>query len=119
MKLLLSLSVIIGAIVMASTLTCNVCNFRFLFVCIGSSSTISCTGNCSLTQTFAGSAPFFSQQACDTNCVSNTTTQKENVFGLNYVKTCCSTDLCNSGNSAKLSLSLGLSMLLLWLLKCV
>ncbi|OCT67905.1 uncharacterized protein ly6g6c.L [Xenopus laevis] len=119
MKLLLSLSVIIGAIVMASTLSCNVCKFRFLSFCVSGSSTADCSGNCSLTKAFAGSTSLFTKQACDTNCVSNTTTQTDAIFNLDYQKSCCATDLCNSGNSAKISLSLGLGVLLLWLLNSV
>ncbi|KAG8448647.1 hypothetical protein GDO86_015648 [Hymenochirus boettgeri] len=86
--------------------------------CWTSSSTQDCNGNCSLTKTFLGQTSFFSTQKCDSNCVP-TNASTDNVFSLQYTKTCCLTDLCNGGNSAKVSLSLGLGVFLMWLLKAM
>ncbi|KAM9327060.1 uncharacterized protein PAF06_003302 [Gastrophryne carolinensis] len=118
MKLLLCLGVAIGLIAVASTLTCKSCGFRFSSFCIGPSSTVDCTGNCSLTKAYFGSVSVFTKQACKANCVSSNST-KDGIFDFDYTISCCSTNECNSGNSVKVSFSLGLGLVLLWLLNAV
>ncbi|XP_068105506.1 ly-6/neurotoxin-like protein 1 [Hyperolius riggenbachi] len=117
MKLLLCLGVAVGLIALASALNCKSCDFRALSICFTTSSTATCSGNCSVTKASIGSMPLFRKQGCATTCTSNST--KDGVFSFDYTISCCDTDLCNAGNSLKVSLSLGLGLALLWLLKAL
>ncbi|XP_063794148.1 lymphocyte antigen 6 complex locus protein G6c [Pseudophryne corroboree] len=117
MKTLVCLGLALGLIAVASALTCNICSFRVFSICLTSSSTAACTGSCASTRATLGSVSLFSKQACQPNCTS--ASSAENTFGFNYTTSCCTTDQCNSGNSMKISSSLGLGMVLLWLLNAL
>ncbi|KAG8552820.1 hypothetical protein GDO81_003090 [Engystomops pustulosus] len=101
----------------ASSLTCNVCDFRFV-TCLSRGSTVDCTGSCFKTKAYLGSLPFFSKLGCQANCQS-AVNKTDSVFSFQYDTTCCTTDLCNSGSPVKVSLSLGLGMALMWLLNAL
>ncbi|KAM4696604.1 ly-6/neurotoxin-like protein 1 [Rhinophrynus dorsalis] len=119
MKLLLSLGLAVGLLAMASALTCKICSFRALSICFTSSKTETCAGNCSYTKASLGDVSLFTKQSCESSCISSNGTKKDDIFSIDYVSTCCNTDLCNGGNSVKISLSLGLGMALLWLLNAL
>ncbi|XP_077316101.1 uncharacterized protein LOC143935823 [Lithobates pipiens] len=118
MKVLLYLTFAVGLIAVASTSMCNICKFKALSICFTGSSTQSCTGNCSTTKASFGSFSLFSKLSCDANCTATPKTT-DNVFNYDYSVSCCNTDQCNTGNSVKVSFSLGLGMVLLWLLNAV
>ncbi|XP_053577949.1 ly-6/neurotoxin-like protein 1 [Bombina bombina] len=115
MRLILALGVTLGVIAVVSTLTCNICDFRFIGRCWSNSKVDNCMGNCSTTKTMIGSVQLFSSLQCEPNCVPTNGTSKDSIFKLEYTRTCCSTNECNSGTSIKTSLSLGLGLTLLWL----
>ncbi|XP_069602600.1 lymphocyte antigen 6 complex locus protein G6c-like [Ranitomeya imitator] len=118
MKTLFCISFALGLIAIASALTCKSCKFRALSFCITQSSEVDCTGNCSFTKVYLGSLNLFDKQACTPNCQSGKN-QSDATFGFQYDNSCCSTNLCNSGTSAKMSVFLGLGMGLMWLLNAV
>ncbi|KAM4019935.1 lymphocyte antigen 6 complex locus protein G6c [Anomaloglossus baeobatrachus] len=122
MKSLLFMSLALGLIAIASALTCKSCRFRALSFCIlkSSSSEVDCPsgGNCSSTKVYLGSFNLFDKQSCDNPCVEGKN-KTDSTFGFQYDTTCCNTNLCNSGTSAKMSVFVGLGMGLLWLLNVV
>ncbi|XP_073497821.1 lymphocyte antigen 6 complex locus protein G6c [Phyllobates terribilis] len=118
MKTLFCISFALGLIAIASALTCKSCKFRVLSMCITKSSEVDCTGNCSFTKVFLGSFNLFDKQSCIANCQDGKN-KTDSTFEFQYDNTCCNTNLCNSGTSAKMSVFLGLGMGLLWLLNAV
>ncbi|XP_073405089.1 lymphocyte antigen 6 complex locus protein G6c-like [Dendrobates tinctorius] len=118
MKTLFCISFALGLIAIASALTCKSCKFKALSFCITTSSQVDCTGNCSLTKVYLGSFNLFDKQSCDTNCQAGKN-KNDSTFGFQYDNTCCTTDLCNSGTSVKMSVFVGLGMGLMWLLNAV
>ncbi|XP_063289327.1 prostate and testis expressed protein 4-like [Pelobates fuscus] len=119
MKLIISLAFAVGLLAVASALTCRTCDFRVGSLCVTGSHTANCTGSCSTIKTYAGSVPLFSKLQCDPNCTATAKTQTDNILKIDYTISCCNTTECNSGNHVQLSLSLGVGMVLLWLLKAL
>ncbi|CAH2314376.1 Hypothetical predicted protein [Pelobates cultripes] len=119
MKLIISLAFAVGILAVASALTCRICEFSLGSFCVTGSSTKNCTQSCSTIKTYAGSHYLFSKWQCDPNCNATAKIQTDHILKIDYTVSCCNTTECNSGNHVQLSLSLGVGMVLLWLLKAL
>ncbi|XP_070789517.1 lymphocyte antigen 6 complex locus protein G6c [Pituophis catenifer annectens] len=116
--LLLGFSVLIFCTV-GQGLICNVCNFKVGSVCLSSDDPCRTREGqqCETTRVYKGSLKLFTKHDCSKLTeLCNKTEQRDDVFDLNYNRTCCTFDLCNGGTVGQPSLTLftGLSLALGW-----
>ncbi|KAJ6609611.1 hypothetical protein lerEdw1_015239 [Lerista edwardsae] len=103
----------------AQGLVCKVCKFKLGDLCIKSEEPCKAKEgqSCETTHVYTGTLKLFSKHGCsEMPELCNKTEERDNVFGMNYNRTCCNFDLCNGGIPSIPSLPFvsGLSLALGW-----
>ncbi|XP_053235388.1 lymphocyte antigen 6 complex locus protein G6c-like [Podarcis raffonei] len=116
--LLLGFSVLIFCSV-AQGLMCKVCKFKVGDLCFDSDEPCKADEGqyCETTKVYTGRIKLFTKHGCGKYAeLCNKTEQRDNVFDMNYNRTCCNFDLCNGAAATNPSLPFfaGLSLALGW-----
>ncbi|XP_054833818.1 lymphocyte antigen 6 complex locus protein G6c-like [Eublepharis macularius] len=105
----------------AQGLVCKVCKFKVGSLCFSSDDPCKAEENqlCETTKVYTGRLMLFTRHGCTKHtALCNMTEQRDDVFDMNYNRTCCNHDLCNGGIGSNPSLPLlaGLSLAMgMWL----
>uniref|UniRef100_A0A6J0SAH4 Lymphocyte antigen 6 complex locus protein G6c n=1 Tax=Pogona vitticeps TaxID=103695 RepID=A0A6J0SAH4_9SAUR len=103
----------------AQGLVCKVCKFKVGTLCFKSDDPCRAKEGqyCETTKVYTGHIMLFTKHGCSKHAeLCNKTEQRDNVFDMNYNRTCCNYDLCNGGivSNPSLPFLAGISMALGW-----